>query len=254
MKNQDKAKFAEILTGTAVCYNREISQQVAKMFMSTLAEYSIADIENAFQQHIRQSKFFPTIAEIIKRIPNNGEHLSADEAWTIAVDSFDELSTVILTDEILQAKSTAQDLWDYGDKIAARVAFKSAYERIVSQSSSKVIWRVSLGSDKSRRVSAIDEALRIGRVNQATAQKYLPDMRDAGAISGLLTGKVVECPKNNEVLKKRWGMIKTAIDDGAKKMAEIERQEKLREKKETVEFKSKREEAISDLQKLNYQK
>lgn len=50
-------------------YSKEISSAHAQIFMNLIREYDIADIERAFHQHMRSSKFFPTPADIIDLIP-----------------------------------------------------------------------------------------------------------------------------------------------------------------------------------------
>jgi len=53
----------------AEVYAKEISTTHAQVFMNLVREYDIADIEKAFQQHMKSSKFFPTPADIIDLIP-----------------------------------------------------------------------------------------------------------------------------------------------------------------------------------------
>lgn len=50
-------------------YSKEISPTHAQVFMNLVREYDIADVEKAFQRHMKSSKFFPTPADIINLIP-----------------------------------------------------------------------------------------------------------------------------------------------------------------------------------------
>ncbi len=58
---------------------------------------------------------------------------SADEAWALALETFDEAATVCLTDEILLAAVAASPVWESGDRVGARMAFKAAYERVLNE-------------------------------------------------------------------------------------------------------------------------
>lgn len=247
MQDSDKKQFAELINICAANYGIQIDKPRIKALWGALTELPIHEVESAILAHIKSSKFFPNAADLLEHCQSAmaKHHIGADEAWAIVLESFDESKTVVMTDEILAAKSISQSIWDDGDKIGARMAFKSAYERL-SKSASGVKWKISVGYDKEDRVRAINEAVRIGRISPEQGKKYLPDMRDPGPIAGLLTGKVTELPKNSEHLRKRWHELKQAIRDGSSRLeqveqekvqAKIEKQEELeRKKQEAVEY------------------
>jgi len=123
----------------------------------------------------------------------------ADEAWSIALSASDEQETVVLTAEIRQAMAASNPILEAGDKIGARMAFMSAYERLVSFARAEdrsAAWEVSLGFDAARRVTAIESAVRAQLITQEVGTKYLADLRiapvtpDGQAIAGLLTGEI----------------------------------------------------------------
>lgn len=93
----------------------------------------------------------------------------------------------------------SEPILEAGDKIGARMAFMSAYERLVSFARAEdqpAKWEVSLGYDAGRRVTAIESAVRAQLITHETGAKYLADLRiapitqDGQAIAGLLTGEV----------------------------------------------------------------
>jgi hypothetical protein len=106
---------------------------------------------------------------------------------------------VVLTDEIQIALGAAKPVLDAGDKVGARMAFISAYERLVAQAREDVkpvSWHVSVGFDANRRVEAVTKAVQMQRIPQESGQKYLADLRvvpvteDGRALAGLITGEV----------------------------------------------------------------
>ena len=123
-----------------------------------------------------------------------------------------------MTDEIQLALGAARPVLDLGDKVGARMAFISAYERLVQTArgdARPVNWHVSIGFDANRRIEAITGAVQMQRISHEHGQKYLADLNvvpiasDGMAIAGLLTGKVVTpSPSIRQNLK--------AISDGLK--------------------------------------
>ena len=245
MLNEDKPKFLEIINGCASAYRQAIEKQTISIFWRLLERYEIADIERAFLSHIRQSKFFPTPAEIIALADVKQRRLSADEAWARVPK--DETETVVWTDEMAKAYEIAYDLLVDGDKIAARMAFKAAYERICAESSisgQPVVWHVSLGSDKTKIAPVIEQAVMSGLLSNSTANKFLPAPLDGGPIGKLLTGKAIDLPLDNAELKKRWGGLKQALADGAARLQAREEWQRDCALREKADFERKRQQAL----------
>jgi hypothetical protein len=87
------------------------------------------------------------------------------------------MDSAAMTLEMQEAIAVASPLLEDGDSIAARMAFKETYERIVSKSRADrvpVRWSVSLGFDKQGREPAISEAVRKQRITIDHAIKLLP--------------------------------------------------------------------------------
>ena len=104
-----------------------------------------------------------------------------------------------MTAEIRQAMTASGPVLETGDKVGARMAFMSAYERLVIAARAEAIpakWEVSLGYDPSRRVTAIESAVRSKLISQEAGTKHLAHLRiapptdDGLAIAGLITGAV----------------------------------------------------------------
>lgn len=82
----------------------------------------------------------------------------------------DEAATAVLTEEMAQAWGVSRHA---GDRVSARLAFLSAYRRLVSEARDAGIpakWFPSLGSDPHARAAALDEAARLGRISAPHAR------------------------------------------------------------------------------------
>lgn len=115
-----------------------------------------------------------TLADILERLP--GGHLGVEEAWAMVARVLNrEGLSIVWTDEMAQAFGPALALKD--DPVAARMAFKEAYTRLVQDANavnSTPVWKVSLGYEKSGRELALQDAVAKGRITQEYACKFLP--------------------------------------------------------------------------------
>lgn len=252
MRSDEFEKFSEIWSELHEFMpgGRQLSQRAMTMVFEALAEYPLSIVELAIAQHVKQSKFAPTPSDIVEIITSGRKHWAADEAWGLVLKSFDELETVVMTREMLAAKSQIQEIYNSGDTVGARMAFRAAYDRII-RSSPAPVWQVSAGYDPQRRADAVIEAVNQGLLPRGTENKYLEHApKDAGLIAGLLTGKVSELPKNAEHLKARWGQLNNALQDGVRKMEEQKRQEALRREQERLEFEERKAEQVKKLAEM----
>lgn len=205
LSSEDLAALAGAICATAETLGQTISAGAAQLMAEDLAEHDQLDIRRALQACRRELTGKFTLAAILQRIQAADGRPGKDEAWSIALEASDESATVVMTAEILQAMTAAQPVLDQGDKIGARMAFMSAYERLVTiarAAAAPATWSVSLGFDPARRVTAIESAVRMQLISQQTGAQYLSDLRiapithDGQAIAGLLTGKVVQPSPN----------------------------------------------------------
>jgi hypothetical protein len=152
MKDGDIKRFFDFLEGCGAIYDKEVKEAQAKIFFNTLKEFDFKAVEKSFNIHIRESKFFPTPADIIQNIPKSKlkNHIGADEAWQLALKSIDEAASVIVNEQILEARGIAMDIYHSGDKVGARMAFRDAYNRITNEKPVPK-WFVSYGHDRDGR-------------------------------------------------------------------------------------------------------
>lgn len=170
-------EFLAVIGGLLELYGQQASTTKVNIYWSTVGQYPIESLRKAANAWVRKSEFMPKPADLIKFMGGAGNHLSPDEAWSIAILASDETNTVVWTNEIAKAWSQAEIVYCNGDKIGARRTFIEAYERLVNESMMycrPIEFFVSLGNDKSRRVDAINHAVFTGLLTQERANYYLP--------------------------------------------------------------------------------
>ena len=190
MQDNDKKRFAVAMGNLGTAFKTQVSHQQLRLFFTLFSDYSIDEFEKACFDFMLKGRFFPAPADLIDLIPASkaAQHVSAEEAWAIALEAMDECSTVVVTNEILEAKTICQDVYDSGDRVGARMSFKDTYNRII-KTASKPVWRVSEGYDKARREDAVRKAVALGRLSQSDASRYLtyqePDKKSKEIAQGI---------------------------------------------------------------------
>lgn len=187
MTKTDKAEFASIIKATMNLYNREVTNEVLYLWWAALEHLQMVDVRSAIQAHIQGDggHFPPLPADVIKACRNGSGHIPPDEAWSLALTSMQEEDSIIWTTQVSEAWGAAWPCMENGDKYGARLAFMSAYDRLIKQG--PPVWRVSLGYSHAGRERAVDEALKRGLIAPDKAKELLPyDSAMVPSVSGLL--------------------------------------------------------------------
>ncbi len=199
MPQEQVAKLALAICATAESLGYTLSADAAELMADDLAEFPAPTVAAALKACRIELTGKLTTGAIMQRIHAADGRPGKDEAWAIALSANDEFDTVLLTPEIRQAMAASDPVLQAGDKVGARMAFMSAYERhcaFARAEAQPVKWEVSLGYDQARRVTAIEGAVRAKLITQDSANKHLADLRiapitaDGQAIAGLITGQV----------------------------------------------------------------
>lgn len=180
MDNADAKEFEQTLNLVLETKGRKpISGQAMALWWNAFKNYSLPEVRSALSEAMVSSAFFEPglVAGIIsKNNPGDG-HLEGDEAWAVALNSFDESATVVMTDEIAAALVVARDIYSDGDKTGARMAFRSAYEKQLEQSRRQgkpAKWWPSLGHDQYGRTAALEQAVIEGKLLPEHVNQFLP--------------------------------------------------------------------------------
>jgi len=187
------------LYATAEAMGQQLSQPAALMMIEDLCQHDEPALVAALRA-CRVEGGRLTTASILKHAQSADGRPGKDEAWSIALTASDESETVVMTAEIQQAMTAAAPILQLGDKVGARMAFMSAYERLIANARAEALpasWSVSLGHDPVRRLTAIESAVRMQLITQQAGTQYLADLRiapitaDGQTIAGLITGSTV---------------------------------------------------------------
>jgi hypothetical protein len=183
MNKSDMPKFAETWRGAVeVTSGKPPTDAAIGIAFKILDKYDIATIVGAIQAHLSDSergRFAPRPADIIDQIHTVDDgRPEPNEAWAIALKSFDDNATVILNDDIASSSRYAQDIYHQGDKVGARMAFIESYKASVKKARQEglpVKWWPSLGFDKSQRAGVLRDAEEQGLLTSDHVQQLLPN-------------------------------------------------------------------------------
>lgn len=186
MFDADKKQFAQIVRSTMlVCGGEAPEADVLRIWWASLQNQTIEMVSKAFSEYAMRGKFAPKpadILEIIDRLNPDGRP-TAEEAW--AAIPRDEMTSAVMTTEMADAMHVAQPLLNEGDQVAARMAFKDSYNRIVDENRRTgvaVKWFPSLGHDSQCRDKVLAEAVRLGRISANHAIGILPPDKVEGML------------------------------------------------------------------------
>lgn len=172
MTRNDVVKAVAI---TAQIFGREFTEDAAEVFVSDLAGYPSAQVVEALARCRRELPRFPSVAEIIARIPDGRP--GPEEAWTMVPK--DEDDTAVMTTEMAEALRYVRSTMSW-DMVAARMAFREKYASLVADARAKRVpasWSVSLGLSAAGRTTALSHAVERGYIGADQAQALLPDFR-----------------------------------------------------------------------------
>ena len=173
MNDEQRKNIARGLAITAEVCGSQLSEGAIAVMIEELATYESEDVSEALRRVMREHTGRLSLAVIIERI-DEGKGLGVDAAWELAVRAriWDQGITLVIP-KARSLQSWPPALWNVGDKVAARLAFKAAYPKYLADLGDEVF--VSLGWDAEGRRTAIEEAARNGVITQAHAAKLLPD-------------------------------------------------------------------------------
>lgn len=165
--------LTEAVKATYAVIGQETTDIQLAMTVEELSVYQPTNVLAALSRCRKELRKI-TLADILDRLP--GGHPGPEEAWSMISRCMNnEQISITWTDEMREAYGVAAPLAD--DKVAARMAFKESYTKLVSEARSKgtkLNWSVSLGHDPTLRQEAIEEAVKKNQISQRQAAKLLP--------------------------------------------------------------------------------
>lgn len=202
MRDDDYAAFAdatEMMFDVLGAGERSLPPSIVAMWFKLLSKYTLDEVMAGMEAHMlapATGRTMPIPADIagqIERMREADGRPGADEAWALALSSADEARTIVWTEEVAQAFDVARSVLAAGDKVGARMAFRAAYEPLVSEARAAkrpVRWMASEGHDQAGRLAAIERAIECGRVPvNLPALESLRALPDGRATPLLLTAE-----------------------------------------------------------------
>lgn len=183
----------EQVMATAELLGGEMKFSAAGIMAEDLSCYPPEVVKKALRRVRAEHAGKLTLKAIIDRIDEAVGRPSPNEAWATASQALDESKTIVWTDEMAQAWSAARPLAYAGDMIGARMAFLSAYERLVRDARDErrlPVVSISEGWDAAGRAAAVEKAARLGYVKPEQAHAYLPAPEPVFNPVALLQGRV----------------------------------------------------------------
>lgn len=162
-------QLLQAIAVTAELCGREFSEGAMRQFERDLSGFALPAVLLALDRCRKELQRPLTLAAVLERIEDGRP--GPEEAWALLPR--DESQTVVWTTEMRTAWGIAREL---DDSIAARMAFKEAYSRIVAEARAErkpVAWQASLGQDKDGREPVLQQAIAQGRLTQAQVEKHL---------------------------------------------------------------------------------
>lgn len=220
-------KIAQALAVCAELTNTQLSPAAMNVMVDDLLVYPLPDVMTALQRCRRELSSRFTLAEILARLPN--QLPQADEAWALVFEAWQNEAVTVVLPEIAQlaaGSSRAFVMLDQKDKTAARMAFKTAYEKMrgeVLASGEKPKWTISAGSDSVNRECVLLQAVKDGKLSREEVGYYLPNtaietrlLLTANVDVALIVDKKAK-PLSNEEGRARVAELIAYLDDQMRK-------------------------------------
>lgn len=163
MATKASKALLQAIAVTAELCGKTFSDASARVFADDLAQFDEQAVLKALSRCRKEVKGLLSLQDVISRIEDGRP--GVEEAW--AMLPMTERESAVWTEEMAQAWGIAAPLAADGDRIAARMAFKEAYQRLLTEARDKGIpvkWSPSLGHDRDGRHPVITEAVRLGRL------------------------------------------------------------------------------------------
>lgn len=182
-------ELIQAIAATAELCGTPLSEPAARLLLADLSGFDDAPVLTALTKCRRELRGRLTLEAIISRVDDGRP--GVEEAW--AMLPRDEATTTVWTQEMASAWGTVQELIDEGDTIAARMAFKETYMRLVAEareSHTPPKWSVSLGHDVIGRKTALLMAVAKRRISADHACALIPNFKEEDTVTPLIASAV----------------------------------------------------------------
>ncbi|MDE4918364.1 hypothetical protein ACUXAV_000406 [Cupriavidus metallidurans] len=205
MVENDFPAFAKMLDTVYSLHGKSLNGESKALFFRAMAQFPLPMVRAAMDAHVRdpdRGQYAPKpadlMAQIVGKVQSDGRP-GADEAWAISLTSRDEAKTVVWTQEMAEAFEICRPVLEEGDEVGARMAFKDAYNRLVTEArrdGKPLTWNASLGWDLDSRQEALHLAVTRNQLPApAVAALLPPPVTDDGYDSAKASQQLAEIRK-----------------------------------------------------------
>lgn len=169
------AELIQAIAVTSELCGRVFSEGAARVFVDDLAAYPEAQVMASLRRCRKEVKGVLTLQDVISRLEDGRP--GPEEAW--AMLPMNEAQSAVWTAEMAQAFGVAVGMIDAGEVVAARMAFKETYNRLVNQARDhrqQVEWFATLGHDPKGREHVLMNAVDQGRLTLDYARSMCPQL------------------------------------------------------------------------------
>lgn len=172
-RDDQELQISQALAVCAELTGTQLSPAAMNAMLDDLLAYDTAAVLKALNRCRRELTGRLTLAAILQRLDTGLP--SADEAFGLLTEGWEneDLTVVVPAIAQLAAGSGAYALYRNGDKTGARMAFRSAYERLAADTV-RADWTVSAGNDRAQLTAAVMAAVKDGKLTQEAAAGHLP--------------------------------------------------------------------------------
>ena len=223
MRDADLQWLVQQLIGTAELLGQQMSPTAAALMAEDLSAFPREALDRALRRVRTEHAGKLTPKAVLDRVDEVLGRPAPNEAWAMALEALDERATVVWTNEVSLAWQIARPIAVGGDKVGARMAFLSAYERLVRdarerRAAPEVL--VSVGWDNAARDAALDRAVQYGRLSHdtAAAMRGTELALSAPAFNpvALLTGRVEAAAEASPEIRRRLTALREELASRAK--------------------------------------
>lgn len=235
MDVSQKPDFMKRLAGVMASYGKGLPEgAILTAWWSDLSPYPLRVVAMSLQAYRDEcGEFAPVPAGIAMRCKVMDGRPGPEEAWAIALAGRNEEDTTVWTEECAMAFSACRSILELGDEVGARMAFREAYARLVTDARvarRPAVWTASEGWDKTKRIAAVTKAVVAG---------LLPMPKTVAMLSG--PESISDSRSRAQINAIRKMLEDSAIAKQASLDALIEQ-----EHRDTEEFKNRTNEQVSE--------
>lgn len=180
MTHTEFKAFSDMLADVADYYGKSLTAAGIQIYWNVLSTFDLDVVRALLNEHVKASKFMPSVSELLDRLREKDGRPGPEEAWSMIPVAED--ASVVWTDEMAEAFAIANDLIKAGELIPARMAFLERYRvliRTAREGGKPVRWSPSLGHDPDGRERVLIEAQRAGRLSREHVAGLLPPRAEA---------------------------------------------------------------------------